>query len=178
MALKTDSPKRKRACVENRKRWLDLHPEKRREYTLRYYRKNRHKILERNKSRPTASGKPDKIDCVKCGIRKPYTAEFFQPRNQYKFKLDYTCRACANSYSLANFTRLKYGLTIAEAKKLRASPCMICGKSIKRMHIDHSHATGKVRGVLCQNCNHGLGNFFDRRDLLCKAMSYLEAAGE
>jgi hypothetical protein len=41
---------------------------------------------------------------------------------------------------------------------------------------DHDHKTGKVRGILCNNCNHGLGHFKDNQTLLRLATDYLDKA--
>ena len=54
--------------------------------------------------------------------------------------------------------------------------CAICGlppKEGKVLHIDHDHATGRVRALLCSNCNVGLGSFQDDSALLAKAITYL-----
>ncbi|BCJ35608.1 recombination endonuclease VII [Actinocatenispora thailandica] len=40
-------------------------------------------------------------------------------------------------------------------------------------HVDHDHVTGGVRGILCFNCNGGLGHFRDNVEHLAKAISYL-----
>lgn len=42
------------------------------------------------------------------------------------------------------------------------------------MEIDHNHATGKVRSLLCSRCNGALGQFCDDVDLLKEAIKYLE----
>ena len=42
-----------------------------------------------------------------------------------------------------------------------------------RLSVDHCHKTGKVRGLLCRSCNHGLGHFRDRPSLLVRAVEYL-----
>lgn len=51
--------------------------------------------------------------------------------------------------------------------------CAIC-KEAKATHIDHSHETGRVRGVLCLACNTALGSFRDSPKLLARAIVYLE----
>ena len=54
--------------------------------------------------------------------------------------------------------------------------CAICGKRPEReasLHVDHCHDTGRVRGIICLNCNQGLGQFGDDPDLLERAAAYL-----
>lgn len=56
--------------------------------------------------------------------------------------------------------------------------CSICSAPFaggrRRLHTDHDHATNTVRGLLCDQCNHGLGSFRDRPDFLRRAALYLE----
>jgi Recombination endonuclease VII len=52
--------------------------------------------------------------------------------------------------------------------------CKICGELLERALVDHCHVTNKVRGLLCQKCNSGLGMFRDRIDSLKQAIRYLE----
>lgn len=47
------------------------------------------------------------------------------------------------------------------------------GHAAKTLHVDHSHKTGKVRGLLCYNCNNGIGRLKDDVSVLEKAIAYL-----
>lgn len=54
--------------------------------------------------------------------------------------------------------------------------CAICDKKIPMLEspFDHNHKTNKVRGVLCDKCNKGLGNFRDNPNYLINAIFYLK----
>lgn len=72
-----------------------------------------------------------------------------------------------------------YGITIDDYEKMRAEQngrCAICGTfdpGGEHFHVDHDHETGKIRGLLCNNCNPGLGWFKDNIDTLLSAAQYL-----
>jgi hypothetical protein len=51
--------------------------------------------------------------------------------------------------------------------------CAICGARDPQ-HLDHDRRTGWVRGILCFNCNGGLGQFRDSPELLSEAITYLK----
>lgn len=55
--------------------------------------------------------------------------------------------------------------------------CAICGaepRGCRRLDLDHSHKTGKLRGLLCSSCNRGIGFLKDSILLLSSAITYLE----
>lgn len=74
----------------------------------------------------------------------------------------------------------RYGLTGPEvAELLQQTSCEICGSTDPRrkdgrFRIDHCHATGKVRGVLCHPCNIAIGLMQDQPNVLRAAAAYLE----
>jgi hypothetical protein len=45
---------------------------------------------------------------------------------------------------------------------------------VKALAVDHNHETGALRGLLCCDCNQALGKFQDSRDILLKAIRYLD----
>lgn len=71
-----------------------------------------------------------------------------------------------------------YNLTVEEYERIFSNQnhkCAICGKKDFAPKIDHDHATGKVRGILCFTCNCALGAFNDNISLLKSAIFYLNA---
>jgi hypothetical protein len=71
----------------------------------------------------------------------------------------------------------RYGIGADEFDELvrqQGGVCAICGRD-EPEHVDHSHDTGEVRGILCFNCNGGLGQFRDSIDALRAAAAYLDA---
>lgn len=74
----------------------------------------------------------------------------------------------------------KYGITTDQFDEMLAAQggcCAICGtdtpKGSGTFHVDHCHTTGKIRGLLCINCNRGLGNFKDSLFFLQQAINYI-----
>lgn len=71
-----------------------------------------------------------------------------------------------------------YSLTPAQYAALLAHQrgvCAICaGRRSYALHVDHDHATGKVRGLCCKRCNKLLAAVRDDRETLLAAARYLE----
>ncbi len=87
-----------------------------------------------------------------------------------------------NRQKIDDYRRLwKYGVTPEQFQVLHAAQsgrCAVCrsstpGRKKANFHVDHDHETGKVRGLLCGDCNTGLGLFKDNQALLAAAAAYL-----
>lgn len=82
--------------------------------------------------------------------------------------------------------KVNYNLTREEVISMfdnQNGKCKICDKDLilfksnyvgKHACIDHNHDTGKIRGILCDKCNRGLGFFNDNKELLKRASEYLD----
>lgn len=81
----------------------------------------------------------------------------------------------------AQCIRSRYGLTVDAYEAILTAQdgkCAVCstdqpGGRSARFHVDHDHATGKVRGLLCFRCNTVLGAMRDEPSLLTSAIAYL-----
>lgn len=96
------------------------------------------------------------------------------------------CKPCHNAKGKVTYTRLygstrhyhlqrPYGISAAKVFELIAEQGGVCAICLtgKPEHVDHDHRTGEVRGILCFNCNGGLGQMRDRVDVLLAAVDYL-----
>ena len=107
----------------------------------------------------------------------------WKARNTSKVKADRKqhYRQNMERSSATNRSR-NYGLTPEQVQQMleaQGGVCVICHKLCKsgnRLAIDHCHTTQKVRGMLCGNCNRGLGSYLDSPELLRRAALYLERA--
>lgn len=79
--------------------------------------------------------------------------------------------------------KYRFGIGVAEYNEMlrqQNGGCAICGTTdskdsrTKHFSIDHCHATGKIRGLLCNNCNRALGGFEDSIEHLKAAINYLK----
>ena len=127
--------------------------------------------------------------CTRCKTYKLRNLEFFPPHNKTKDGLDSWCRKCRACYrSEINRGKFRGQLSDEEVKLLKKQKlCDICGKEdiggnknnkhigkINSLVMDHDHASGRFRGMLCNHCNRGLGHFKDDHIILEKAINYLK----
>jgi hypothetical protein len=79
--------------------------------------------------------------------------------------------------------KYKYGISLLEYKEIlknQGDKCALCEKprleNKKDFAVDHNHVTGRIRGLLCDSCNWGLGNFKcdSGIEFLLKAIEYIK----
>ena len=120
------------------------------------------------------------LTCTRCKTSKPATTEHFPPHNKKRNGFDSWCRVCRATYR-NEICRGKFRADISDEqlKKIKAEikECVICGDT-GNLVVDHDHLTGKVRGMLCNHCNRGLGHFRDSPMLLEFAAQYLYASAD
>jgi len=133
----------------------------------------------------------EKMHCPKCG--DTFNKDDAPPSQ--RSKSSYYCKSCRKvmrkesywknvdserSYSRTNQRKLRlvrvYNITEDDYANLygdQSGKCAICENSNVRLVIDHNHDTGKVRQLLCDNCNRGIGLLKDNPEILQKAADYL-----
>ena len=94
------------------------------------------------------------------------------------------CLPCQRKRVMRTLMKNVYGISEAEYEKQLAKQkgkCAICGKEFDfknknkdTIHIDHCHTTGQLRGLLCGECNKGIGFFHDNPELLLAAIKYIK----
>ena len=139
-----------------------------------------------------------KLTCSTCKEEKDTTA--FHKAGNKKRGYQFSCIACRNkikekhkaSMSQEEWTLLQrsywlktqYGLSLEtynDMLKEQNHSCAICKTNetdvFKQvLYVDHCHNTGKIRGLLCMQCNAGLGKFKDSLNMLEAAKDYLKKA--
>ncbi len=120
-----------------------------------------------------------KAICNRCGRRRK--VDEFPAISQGK----YACRNCL-AHEQHGYGMRRLGCTPEQYQELlrkQGGKCAICGTPeghrsrygrVCRFSVDHNHQTGTVRGLLCNNCNRGLGRFKDSATLLEAALRYLQ----
>lgn len=173
-------------------------------YNKEWYSRNRGKVLtanklwrEHNKSRKSETGKryraAHKVEESERRRRyyKDHKEEILLRNKQYRESNKEKTSARNKKWYRANRDKMtewdkrqkrlrRYGLTESGYQKMVADQngkCAICGRN-EKLHIDHCHRTGKIRGLLCDFCNRFLLPGLEyRKESLAIAMNYLSAGG-
>jgi transcription elongation factor Elf1 len=173
-------------------------------YKHAWYIKNRDRILKKHsiKIKNEQEKRKKIIHCLACGkelivtddIRKycnnsecQRIANFNRGKKFRESNKDYL-KEYYKEYDMVNaelrkitgrngHLRRKYGITSKDYDRMfieQEGKCAICGKSEKKLHVDHNHKTNKVRKLLCFHCNSGLGHFVENQEFLLRAIEYLK----
>lgn len=137
-------------------------------YKAAWYQKNKERLLPKLKIRAKAWAKAHPE--YKRAKEKRHYIKHKESMNK-KYKIYW-----------ANYGRVRYyNLEPEDFNKMylkQEGKCCICKKDIpligRETHIDHDHVTNKVRGLLCKNCNLGLGFFKDNISSILAAAEYLK----
>ena len=91
------------------------------------------------------------------------------------------CKNCRSNYEFSRGLRRNYNLTVDEYNKMLLSQddrCACCGSHKsefkRRLHVDHDHVTGEIRGLLCTLCNPLIGYAKEKIVRLVQATDYLQ----
>lgn len=133
--------------------------------------------------------------CSKCGHDK--SIELFSNDKTSKDGLCHWCKNCCSlnsrrhhennknseEYKLKrrdSYLRTTYNISLNDYNDMlnrQDGKCLICIRELAdgghTTHVDHCHSSGEVRGLLCTNCNRGLGYFKEDVDSLYRAITYL-----
>ncbi len=124
--------------------------------------------------------------CIACGAEKHARSFYRNPSKPHGFANQ--CKDCRRAIDIQHsktrdysteWRKKAYGLSSREYTGMleaQGGLCAICGNPPQAggvLAVDHCHAGGHVRGLLCRGCNTGLGHFRDNPELLRKAVDYL-----
>lgn len=133
--------------------------------------------------------------CPRCGETKP-VPDFATKKNRKGGRTPTYCKPCWLALSTAwrkkNFAYVadmarrsvyfrRYGITVEDYDRMLSSQDGLCGICLappgqgRRFAVDHDHKTGAVRGLLCTNCNTGIGKLQDSKVLLLRAVEWLRS---
>lgn len=127
--------------------------------------------------------KEGKVFTCKCCGKTKTADKFYHQRKRGSVKIvDSKCKECQKDYQRAK----TFGVSVDDYSKMlseQEGKCAICGINHeeyqkvshrnKKFAVDHCHTTGKIRGLLCDKCNRGIGFLQDSEQNLINAIKYL-----
>lgn len=142
------------------------------EYYHQYYEKN--KAHHRELAKKYYEEHKDQINAQRQRTKLWKTDKYKQYQREYAK----THKDKELLWRTKSWLKMNYGITLEEYNtKLNSQMgvCAICYKSTKRtLSVDHNHTTGKIRGLLCHNCNVALGLLKEDKNILNRMIDYLD----
>lgn len=112
---------------------------------------------------------------------RDYSDEQKQKRYEYAARWREKNKDKIKQYSRKSDLKRRFELSLEDYNKMleeQDGGCIICGKTKEEnkqnLSVDHDHESGKIRGLLCDTCNRGLGYFKDDPELIINAAKYLK----
>lgn len=109
--------------------------------------------------------------CIKCGVSNKKAR--FKVKNKKERNV---CAECFSKQKKKNDLQVRYGITMEDYEQrvlAQDGKCLICLTIPDILVVDHDHKTEHVRGLLCNNCNRGIGLLKDNIEVLQSAIDYL-----
>ena len=167
---------------EYRKRRYQENKETFKMKTKEYYKENRELILEKQKE--YIKNNKEKISERRKEYRLKNKEKTREYNKKYYLKSDKSWRSDPKNIIKAKegVIKSKYGIGIEELSDILDSQkgcCKICKETLIKpdsqnsYHIDHSHSSGRVRGLLCSNCNMSLGLLHENKETILSMYNYL-----
>lgn len=130
--------------------------------------RNRRKGVETRRDAPIYT-------CRVCRADKPENRFYLKDRNGRRDTTCKRCRIISQRERTLGVTQEQY----LQMYKAQGGKCGICNRRLyskryKAFCVDHCHATGEIRGLLCHNCNRALGMFQDDPDRLHRAAEWVK----
>lgn len=132
-----------------------------------------------------ATANPDKVAKKRARMRRKHgprlalkQAEYVAKNKERVAELRAAWREANKDKIYEQHLKRKFGITLEDVRRMERTQrfrCAICRKK-EKLHVDHCHRTGMVRGLLCGNCNRAIGLLKDSPKNLRAAISYLERA--
>ena len=154
----TDDEKKKELWREQQREWRKANPDRVKAIKKRYYERHRADVIAKNMRWRKAN--PEKY---REGQRRLQRERWAQYRVKHRMAA----------------VKRRYGMTTEQYQVLAAEQgerCAICKRpfsEIKRLCVDHCHSSQKARGLLCNNCNVGIGAFSDNPVFVAAAVEIL-----
>lgn len=109
--------------------------------------------------------------------RIPYYRAYYLKNKERINVYDKAHRLANPEQHKRNLRKIRYGISEEQYQEMllkQDGKCAICEKEMSPPHVDHCHNTKKVRGLLCDTCNRGIGYLKEDINILKGAIKYLE----
>lgn len=180
--------------TERQRRYVERHPERRAAYlassrykSLSAAKQARYRLRHPERIAEYVEKNADSIKAKNAEYRKRVGVHPMNDPRTESYKRYRSSERFGKVYANAHLKRT-YGITLADYERIyqgQNGQCKICGGTTSnrkwkdgrrqwlRLFVDHDHATGKVRGLLCSTCNRGIAFLKEDIGVLENAIKYL-----